>query len=281
MSFGQGGPYGPGGSQPSTPDWAAMADVTAARNRRRRWALIGGGALATAAVAAIVATAVVTTNDNGKGDGKNAGGLPSAESLPSEPAEPEPSFSKVAPPPAPKPLDYISDVKKDTAPLTAATLFPDKRAVKDARSYGKATTNSTKSCAAATQGALGSVLASNGCRQVIRSTYTKDGVAVTVGVAVFDTKAASEKAKNQAKGNIASLPGGGVPAFCRATACRLTANAVGRYNYFTVAGYTSGKAVTSADRKALQAGRDAADYTFRRIMQRGNAQAAAAATTAD
>ncbi len=55
MSFGQGGPsWGPGESR--TPDWAALADESAARGRRKKWLLIGGGALATAAVAAIVAS---------------------------------------------------------------------------------------------------------------------------------------------------------------------------------------------------------------------------------
>ncbi|SCG11485.1 hypothetical protein GA0115260_114034, partial [Streptomyces sp. MnatMP-M27] len=45
MSYGQGGPYGPGGPQPpqpSTPDWSALADRSAARNRRRKLLFIGG-----------------------------------------------------------------------------------------------------------------------------------------------------------------------------------------------------------------------------------------------
>lgn len=100
MSFGQGEPsWGPGGTQ--TPDWAALADESAARKRRKRWLLIGGGVLATAAIGAIVATAVISANKNDSptGSGKNASELPAPSDLPSETAEPEPSFSSVAPPP--------------------------------------------------------------------------------------------------------------------------------------------------------------------------------------
>src|SRR6478609_7283189 len=85
MSFGQGGPsWGPGDSR--TPDWAALAEASAARGRRRKWLFIGGGALATAAVAAIVATAVITTDGGGGASGpqKNASGLPAPADLPPE-----------------------------------------------------------------------------------------------------------------------------------------------------------------------------------------------------
>jgi hypothetical protein len=280
MSFGQGGPYGPGGSQPpqpSTPDWAAMADHTAARGRRRRWLFIGGAALATAAVGAMVATAVVSSNDKGSSSDDSSNHLPTQPTLPREAESPEPSFSDVAPPAPPKPLDIISDAKRDKAPLSARTLFPDEEAAREGRSYVKGATSSATSCAAGTQGALGSVLSGNGCSELLRATFSRDGVAVTIGVAVFDGRADAEKAKNGYKPNVASLPGSGVPSFCRRTACRTSANAIGRYAYFTISGYTSGKAVTTADTKALQAGRDLADYTFRRILARGNAQASAAA----
>ncbi|MDX2922325.1 hypothetical protein PV370_31095, partial [Streptomyces sp. NE06-03C] len=95
MSFGQGGAsWGPGGD--GTPDWAALADQSAARARRKRLLMIGGGALATVAVGAIVTTAVVTSNGGnaGKGD-KNAGRLP-APACPlnkSEPAHKKPSVN--------------------------------------------------------------------------------------------------------------------------------------------------------------------------------------------
>lgn len=312
MSFGQGGPHeAPGGSQPptpgwgppppnftpdpqgppggalppggqipnpygpppplqdaSTPDWAALAATTEARGRRRKWLLLGGGVLAAGAVAGIVATAVASS-------GKESGKKPSAGKHPSAGSSPEPSFSPVAPPPPPNPREFIASAEKDKAPLTTKSLFPHSKPSLNKRTYKKVATDTTSDCASAAQGGLGSVLSDNGCRKVLRATYVRDGVAVTVGVAVFDTKEAADKAKSQSTGNIAALPDDDGPSFCKGTACRLTANAEGRYAYFTVAGYTSGKAVDSDDTKARTAGRDVSGYTFRRIMARANAQAAA------
>ncbi|MFE2017126.1 hypothetical protein ACFW9O_03600 [Streptomyces sp. NPDC059499] len=278
MSFGQGGPsWGPGDSR--TPDWAALADESAARSRRRKWLLIGGGALATAAVAAIVATAVVTANDTGSpGSDKNASDLPAPADLPSDTSQPQPSFSSVAPPPPPDPKDYISDARKDKAPITVDAFFPGKKVTMGDRVHAKGATNRTNSCAATTQGALGSILTSNGCDQVIRATYSSGGVAVTVGLAVFGTEAEAKKAAQQASGGIASLNGAGVPTFCRAGAvCRRTANSYGRYAYFTVSGYTNGKNVTTADKDVYAVGDDLTEFTFRQIRHRGEVQASAAA----
>ncbi|MEU8822180.1 hypothetical protein [Streptomyces sp. NPDC048636] len=279
MSFGQGGPYGPrgGAPQPPTPDWNALADNTAARGRRRKWLLAGGGVLATGAVAAIVAIAVTSGDDKGSGSGSSASRLPTPQDLPSESPTPEPSFSDVAPPAPPKPLDIISSAKRDKAPLSAGTLFPDKKAVTQGRGYTRAATSATSACASVAQSGLGPALTGNGCRKLFRASYSRDGVAVTVGIAVFDTKDAAEKAKKQAEGGVAALSGGGVN-HCHGPVCRRSTNAIGRYAYFTISGYTSGKSVTNADTKALGAGRDLADYAFRRILARGNAQASAAAS---
>ncbi|WP_030619890.1 hypothetical protein [Streptomyces sclerotialus] len=273
MSFGDGGPYGPGGSGPSsTPDWAALAEESEARSKRKRWLLIGGGALATLAVAGIVATAVITSNGSG-----TPSALPSPEKLPDEPADPKPTFSDVSVPPPPDPMEYISDAKKDTAPLTAASLFPDKQLTAGGRTYPKATTSSTDSCTSVAQGGLGPVLKKHGCEKLLRATFSRDGVAVTVGVARFDTKAAAAAVKEEYKPNLAALAGGKVAPFCQATACRTSVNATGRYAYFTISGYLNGKAVTTSETQALQAGRDGAAYAWGRIMQRGRDQADAAA----
>ncbi|WP_449477752.1 hypothetical protein [Streptomyces abikoensis] len=269
-------PWGPGpgqGAAAPTPDWDALADTTAARGRRRKWLLIGGGAVATVAVAGTVAALVVGSNKSG-----HDSALPSPQKLPSSSGSPEPSFSQVAPPPPPNPREFIASADKDKAPLSTKTLFPHSKPSLDKRKYERTATATTDDCASAAQGGLGPVLADNGCRKVLRATYVRDGVAVTVGVAVFDTKAAADKAKERSTGNIESLAGDG-PSFCRATSCRLTANAEGRYAYFTVAGYTNGKAVPDDDKDALQAGRDVAGYTFRRIMARANAQASASVAT--
>ncbi|MER7808576.1 hypothetical protein [Streptomyces sp900116325] len=280
MSFGQGGPsWGPGGNQ--TPDWAALAEASAARSRRKKWLLIGGGALATAAVAAIVATAVISTNDKGGSTGSdtNASQLPGPADLPSDSAAPEPSFSTVAPPPPPDPKDYVSDAKKDKAPITIDSFYPGKKLTMGDRVYAKGATHRTTNCAATTQGALGSILRNNGCDQVIRATYSRAGVAVTVGVAVFETEAQAKKSAQQASGGLASLNGAGVPTFCRGgSICRRTTNWYGRYAYFTIGGFTNGKNVSKADKNVFTVGDDLRNFTFRQIRHRGEVQASAAAT---
>ncbi|GAA2994543.1 hypothetical protein [Streptomyces fulvorobeus] len=279
MSFGQGGPsWGPGGGH--TPDWAALAEESAARGRRRKWLMAGGGVLATAAVTAIVATAVITADrgDSPARSEKNAGELPAPGELPSESSAPEPSFSSVAPPPPPDPREYIADAGKDKAPVTAEAFFPGKRLTMGDRVHTKGATAQTRSCAGTTQGALGSILAAHGCEQVIRATYRKDGVAVTVGLAVFGTEERARKAAQQASGGIASLSGAGVPTFCRGGAvCRRTANSYGRYAYFTVGGFTDGRNVTRADSDVFAVGDDLTNFTFRQIHHRGEVQASAAA----
>ncbi|MFF4407932.1 hypothetical protein ACFY2W_32400 [Streptomyces sp. NPDC001262] len=297
MSFGQGGPYGPeGGSGPATPqwgpppappgpqpapfpgpplppaatpDWAQLADDTAARGRRRKLLLIGGGVLGAGAVAAIVATAVVMTGESDKAD--TASGR-----LPSAPASAEPTFAPVAPPSPPDPRDFISGADKDKAPITTQSLFPQAEPVMSpGAAYKRIATDTTADCTNAAEGGLGQVLGDNGCRQVLRATYLRNGVAVTVGVAVFDTKAAADKAKDQYTGYITPLPGEDGTVFCHGPACRNSVNTEGRYAYFTVAGFTDGSAVTADDTKALAAGRDVGDYAFRRIYARGKEQAAA------
>ncbi|MFJ4963064.1 hypothetical protein EES43_17640 [Streptomyces sp. ADI96-02] len=283
MSSWQGGPSrGPGDN--GTPDWAALAEESAARARRRRWLLIGGGVLATALVGAIVATAVVST---GGGDGRNgpdraASDLPAPVDLPEDTAAPAPSFSSVAPPPPPDPEDYITSARKDPAPITVDGFFPGRKLAMGDRIHLKGATDRTADCAAGTQGALGQVLKANGCEQLIRATYRKDGVAVTVGIAVFATEARAKKTVDQASGGIASLSGGGVPTFCRAgTVCRRTTNSYGRYAYFSVGGYLDGTRVTTGSKDVYAVGDDLTDFAFRQIHRRGQLQAARAAADPD
>ncbi|MFL3868500.1 hypothetical protein LT966_18010 [Streptomyces griseobrunneus] len=277
MSSWQGGPsWGPGDN--GTPDWAALAEQSAARARRRRWLMIGGGVLATALVGAIVATAVVSTG-GGTGDpGNNASKLPAPADLPEDTSAPEPSFSSVAPPPPPDPKEYISSAGKDKAPVTVDGFFPGEKLAMGDRVHIKGATGSTTDCATGTQGALGTVLENNGCEQLIRATYRKEGVAVTVGIAVFDTEARAKKTVEQASGGLASLSGAGVPTFCRGgTVCRRTTNSYGRYAYFTVGGFTDGTRVTTQDKDVFAVGDDLTDFVFRQIHQRGRAQASQAA----
>ncbi|MFD5681004.1 hypothetical protein [Streptomyces bacillaris] len=277
MSSWQGGPsWGPGDN--GTPDWAALAEQSAARARRKRWLMIGGGVLATALVGAIVATAVVTTG-SGKGDpGNNASKLPAPADLPEDTSAPAPSFSSVAPPPPPDPKEYISSADKDRAPITVDGFFPGEKLAMGDRVHIKGATGSTTDCATGTQGALGAVLNNNGCEQLIRATYRKEGVAVTVGIAVFDTEAQAKKTVDQASGGLASLSGAGVPTFCRGgTVCRRTTNSYGRYAYFTVGGFTDGTRVTTQDKNVFEVGDDLTNFVFRQIRQRGQVQASQAA----
>lgn len=262
------GPLFPQTGRPAEPDWGALAEEREAKARRRRLLVVGGGVLAAAAIAGIVATAVVTTNGKG-GDTPAAGPTASQQPLP-----PEPSFSDVTPPPPANPLDYISTAAKDTAPLTADTLFPGRTLTISGRSYTKTQAVVTDSCAAAATRQLAGALAANRCRRMVRATYVQGGVAVTVGVAVFDATAPAAKLRHTST-FLMPLNGGGVKDFCHAVSCWTTSNVVGRYAYFTIAGRKDGGTVTSNETAARQAGTDVSNVAFQRIVQRGSDAAAA------
>ncbi len=289
MSYGQGEPpwdpwkptsqQSERGSRSDTPDWAALAEASEARNKRRRLLLILGGALATVAVGAAVAVAVVSANGSPEASDKPSGSLPGTADLPSGSAATVPTFAPTSAPPPLDPMDFISSVQKDKAPISADTLFPGTQLTVGTNVYKKGPTADTTKCASAAQNTLPAVLTKNRCTRVIRATYTKDGVAVTVGVALFDTTDQATKTKQQAdkKSFVTSLFGKGVPTFCRKTVCRSTTNSYGRYAYFTLAGFTNGKDVTAKDAKVFTAGDDMAEFAFRQIRRRGEVQAAAAA----
>ncbi|KUL38131.1 hypothetical protein ADL22_19310 [Streptomyces sp. NRRL F-4489] len=236
--------------------------------------MIGGGAVAALAIAGIVAAAVISS-------GGSPDGGPTAKPAASGSAvvpDDKPSFPDVSVPPPPNPRDYISDPKKDTAPLTPATLFPQQTMVVGEHSYPRTATDAVTDCTAAAQGPLVSSLTHNGCRKLLRATYAKGGVAVTIGVAVFDSPAQAAAVMNEGKPNLKPLAGGGVPAeFCQGSKCLMTTNATGRYAYFTIAGFTSGKDVTASAPAAQQISRDGGGYAFTQISQRGKDQAAKAA----
>ncbi len=264
-------------SAAETPDWTALADASAARKRRRKLLVTGAAALATAVVGTAIAVAVVSS-----GEGGAATAAPRDSTAPELPGgasgEPQPTFSSVAPPPPPDPMDYISDPAKDTAPLTAESLFPGKQLTIGEHAYTRGATAATADCAAAGQGGLAGVLARHGCDRMVRATFERDGVAVTVGIAVFDSPEAAQKVKKEAVGGVTTLAGAGVDPFCQArTVCLRRANAVGRYAYFTQAGFTSGKRVTTADRKVFAGSDDLGTFAFDRIHARGREQASAAA----
>ncbi|MET8584979.1 hypothetical protein ABZX39_29480 [Streptomyces collinus] len=290
MSYGQGGPqsqwdpWKPNSQQPwssggddGTPDWAALAEASETRNKRRRLLFIGGGVLATIGVGTAVAMAVVSANGDNDASG-NPTGLPATASLPSGSAT-APSFAPTTAPPPLDPKDFISSAKKDTAPLSPETLFPGTQLTMGDTVYKKGATSDAKNCSTGADGTLPKILTANGCTRLMRASYVKDGIAVTVGVAVFDTAAQAEKAKGQTDGRsmVRSLAGKGVKPFCNAAVCRSTRNAYGRYAYFTISGFTNGKNVTKKDTDVFRTGDDLQQFTANQIYRRGQAQASTAA----
>jgi len=273
MSFGQGGqPWGSGDSS-GEPDWAALAeDTERSRARRRTWWMVGGGALATVLVAGIVATAVMAQSGSEPSDGPT-GALSSTQDVPPGSAQPEPSFKQELPPAPPQ--DYLADAGRDTAPLSEDTLFPAEKVTVNGRSYTQAATDATDDCASSAQGKLGGLLTKYGCDRMFRATYERDGLAVTVGVAVFDGKAQAAKIKQEYEPNVAALSGKGVPSFCRTVVCRTTVNSLGRYAIVTIAGHTDGTPADDADKTAKLAALDGSDHAYGRIMQRGRDEAEA------
>ncbi len=288
MSFGQGGPqsqwdpWKPQSQQPwnsgggQSPDWAALAEASETRNKRRRLLLVGGGAFATVAIGTAVAVAVVSAGGDNQANSPTSQS-PSAD-IPSQTAS-APSFAPTSAPPPLDPKDFVASAKKDTAPLSPDTLFPGTQLTMGETVYKKGPTADTRNCASASGGTLSKILTANDCTRLIRVTYSKDGIAVTVGVAVFDTEAQAAKAKGETnkKSFVKSLSGGGVKPFCESGVCRTTSNSYGRYAYFTNAGFTSGKNVTDNDTAVFTTGDNLNLFTFRQIHRRGQAQASAAA----
>ncbi|MFJ4409297.1 hypothetical protein [Streptomyces sp. NPDC088910] len=267
---------GPGGPPSAgTPDWGALAEQQAASGaKRRKLMMLGGGIVAVAVIAGGVATAVVMS---GGSDDEPVAGPSSATSgaTSQSPLPPAPSFSSVAPPPPPNPLDFISTPAKDTAPITVGGLFPGKQFRIGGNVYSQTAAATTAKCADGARSELAAALTANGCRKLIRATYVRGGVAVTVGVAVFDDTAHAAKVQKTAH-YLGPLNGGGIKDFCHAVACQMTSNAVGRYAYFTISGFKTGKTLTKADTTARQAANDASDFAFQRVIQRGRDAASAA-----
>ena len=288
MSYGQGGPpsqwdpWKPNSQQPwsgdsgANPDWAALAEASETRNRRRKLLFIGGGALATIGIGAAVAMAVVNANGGDEAN-RPTSSLPATADLPS--ASGTPSFAPTSAPPPLDPKEFISSKTKDKAANSPDLMFPGTQLTMGSTVYKKGPTADSTNCTTGAQGTLPKVLTANGCTRVMRVTYTKDDVAVTVGVAVFDTEAQALKVKGQSdsKSIVKALTGGGVKAFCNGAICRSTTNSYGRYAYFTITGFTNGKDVTTKDTAVFAAGDDLAEFTFQQIRKRGEVQASEAA----
>ncbi|MEY9962330.1 hypothetical protein ABIA33_000351 [Streptacidiphilus sp. MAP12-16] len=263
--------------------FTAIAEDKAAQDRRRGRLWLGAGLVALLCL--VAAGVTLLSSGSGRPVAKqlppvvpsallpSAGGPQPTHDAPSPSASSLPSASAK---PSAVPLDplvVISNASTDTAPLTLTTLFPGRMVTVSAHSYTQALTVAS-ACAPAATAPLAAVLVRNGCHQVFRATYGSGTTAATVGVAVFDTAAQANAVKQQAiAGNLEPLSGGAVPVFCHAVACRLSVNAFGRYAYFTVAGYTTGKPVPPADTAAMTAGTDMGRMVFENLATRARAEA--------
>ncbi|NGO66886.1 hypothetical protein G5C65_00605, partial [Streptomyces sp. SB3404] len=180
---------------------------------------------------------------------------------------------KDEPPPPPPPQDFIKDAKRDKAPLSAGTLFDTERFSVQGRDYALTKKDTSGNCADAAYAGLGPVLTRHDCGALYRATYRRGGLAVTIGIATFQDTATAARVRKEYAPNLVALPGGGVPDFCRTVTCRTTANQVGRYAYFTIAGRVDGKPSGTSDTAATRAARDGSDFARARILQRGREQA--------
>ncbi|MET8573762.1 hypothetical protein [Streptomyces sp. NPDC005012] len=267
-------PWSQGGSgNPGEPDWEALAEASAAKAKRRR--IVAAAVAAVVVVAGAVTAVLLTRGGDDPGPVAGSGGTSASGSTGT------PSFAPTSAPPPLDPEEILADSRKDTAPLSPAALFPGKAGGKltlGEAAYTKGPSAETADCASAAQHTLPKVLADNGCTKMLRATYTRDGVAVTVGVAVFDNAEDATAAREQSDKSaiIAPLSGKGVKSFCDGAVCRSTINSYGRYTYFTITGFTDGKDVKAQDKEVFDAGDHLAHYAFQQIHRRGEAQATAA-----
>ena len=245
------------------PDWQALAERNEAGLRRRRRLQVGGAVLGALCVVAAAGGAVLWAGGGGHASATASGSpQPTARTTPGPTPTPTPSPTPLTP------LQVISSSVTDTAPLSTKTLYDATRLTIGGRVYTLAATATSVPCWKGTTGGLGNVLAAHDCRELLRSTYVSKDHAVTVGVAVFDTAAQADAVLPKYVGQIQSLFRTGVPVFCLKAACSLTHAAVGRYDYFTIAGPANGRAGTG-DPLAVAAGQHAAAYAQRRLLDRG------------
>ncbi|MEV6206373.1 hypothetical protein [Kitasatospora sp. NPDC051914] len=289
-----GGPTGAG-----EPDWAAMAAQHEREvKRRKQLQIIGGMVAATLVVGGITATAVGLAGDSDKGGAPAtaASGTPSTGGPAAEPVEVLTS-SSTAPSPSPSasasasggasarpsgsaggrtsasasapadPLTLISSAATDTAPLDPAKLFPATATV-DGRTWTRLATAVTDPCWKATTGGLGDVLAAHGCRSILRATYTSGSSAVTVGIAVHDSKADADAVAGSHRGQVQGLVPAGNTSYCTSAGCANTHAAVGRYGIYTVAG-TVKPGGNAQDAVATAAQPDFAARTRTTLLARG------------
>ncbi len=267
-------------------DFVAMAERGEAARRRKRRFRLATALVVIGGLAAVGGTLLATGSRSGKAQHTAAPQVRASATAPTSAAAaaPTPAPTTAAPPsPAASApaslLAVLSAANSDSAPLTAAALFPARATGPGGQVYSLAATTAS-ACASAVTAPLAAVLAKNGCEQLFRASYSSGGTAVTVGIAVFAGAGPAAAVKSEATGNLVSLPGGPLHPFCRGVVCRLSVNSVGRYAYFTVAGYTDGKPVPATDTLALTAGADMERLVIQSLQARARAEAAHAGASA-
>ncbi|WP_457028889.1 hypothetical protein [Kitasatospora sp. P5_F3] len=226
------------------PDWSALAQQNAeARRLGKRRVLRAFSSLgAMLVIGAVVAVSVYMTN------GQPRVPVAAVQTAPAPSASVVPSASQPALPPSKKPEEFLSKGSTDKATLNADALFPNATFTVQGRTYTKAAVDFSGSCGDYTANGLGPILRDQMCRGIYRATYTADKIAVTLAVAVFDTKAQADKAGSVFKGNGQPLAKGGVQKFCTdVKSCAVTHESFGRYLYFTVAGSKDGAPLAATD----------------------------------
>ncbi|QMU72711.1 hypothetical protein [Streptacidiphilus sp. P02-A3a] len=270
--------------RPGTPEEPAYERFQALAERkerldRRRTRIRWGAALV--ALCCLVAVGVALLASSSPKKRQAAAPQPTlapANPTPSPTAPPStasstPSDAPSASAPAANPVTLLSGAATDGAPLDAAGFFAGRTVTVDKQSYTRALTTGS-ACTPAVTAQLAAVLTRNGCRTLLRASYSAGTTAVTVGVAVFDSAAQAQAVKQQTTGNLQPLSGGGLPVFCRLVVCRMTTNAIGRYAYFTVAGYTTGKPVPANDTSAYAATTAMNQLVFDGLLARAQREAA-------
>ncbi|WP_306370907.1 hypothetical protein [Nocardiopsis sp. CC223A] len=81
----------------------------------------------------------------------------------------------------------VSSEEDDPGALAADGLFPETLEVDGQGSFSRVAVDDTEDCATGAHGDYGTVLADNGCRQLIRASYLSEdeGQAITVGIAAM------------------------------------------------------------------------------------------------
>ncbi|RKE19532.1 hypothetical protein [Streptomyces sp. TLI_171] len=250
QSYGQGG-LPPAGQQPypgrysaptfsgdaESPDWSAMATQHEDERRRRKRTIVLLSTLGALLVVGGIVTAAVMVGNDDKPTKPVAG--------PSTGPSGSSSGSPVAKPKTAE--EALSRAATDKAPLSVDALFPSAALTVDGQQLKRVATEHSTECSSATNNGLGSVLVTENCQDMYLATYLSDKAAVTVGIAVFDTKPQADRVKSKVVGNVKALRTNATPRFCPdLKQCATSSDSYGRYVVFTTGGNVDLSPVTDS-----------------------------------